>query len=334
MVKEKSNYETIPYVSVIVCAFNREKTISQTIESILDQKCNFNVEILIGEDCSKDLTRDICMKYRNKYPDIIRLILHKQNCGLGKNWAILVKNAKGKYIASCDDDDFWHNIDKLQLQVDYLDKHLNCGVLHTDIDLLYIKRNKTKKNYYKTNHIQPPEGSIMKEVINSKENICVSTSMIRKDLIMKHIPLDDFIENKYFIQDWPAWVYLAKHCDFNYMPISTTTYRLGYESVSNPLTYEKIEKRYIVEQLMYKKICKEFPEEFIYFEPGHLGYYKGLLLNLAFKKNDFLSARKYANELNELGIKSSKTNYAKNEYSFYAYSFLKKIRAKLRDNSR
>ena len=106
-----------PLVSVIVLTYDQEKTISQTLDSILNQNIDFSIEIIVGEDCSTDGTKAICLDYKNKYPDVIQLLLQEQNQGLLKNYKSVIEKCRGKYIAGCAGDDYWHNPDKLKLQV-------------------------------------------------------------------------------------------------------------------------------------------------------------------------------------------------------------------------
>lgn len=329
MVIVSDNFIENPLVSVVLCAMNRESTIGQTIDCILAQKCNFSFELIIGEDCGTDRTREICLDYQRRNPGIIKLHLHKENCGLGKNWAFLVKEARGKYVASCDDDDYWHNPFKLQLQVDYLEKHPDCGMVHTEKDVLNVKSNKITDDYYQTNKMNIPQGHIMLEIFTGKAPICVSTSIIRKELIDKYVPLDDYIRNKYHIQDWQTWIILAKYSKIDFLPISTTTYRVGYESVSNPLQYERIEKRFATERQMYKSVCEMFPEDLVYNETAYTGYVNNILLNLAFKKSDYLAAKKYAFILKESDVKNVKIMMAQNRLTFYLFTVLKQLRKSL-----
>ena len=67
-----------PIVSICVQAYNHESYISECIESLLNQKTNFEYEILIGEDSSNDETRSICIKYAEEYPEKISLFLHNK----------------------------------------------------------------------------------------------------------------------------------------------------------------------------------------------------------------------------------------------------------------
>lgn len=315
-----------PIVSVILCAINREDTVVQAIYSILEQKCNFPFEIIIGEDCGTDKTRQICIDYQKRYPSKIKLLLHKENCGLGKNWAILVKEARGKYIASCDDDDYWHNPFKLQMQVEYMETHAYCGMVHTEKDVLDLRKNKLIPNYNQKLKINIPQGSIMKEIFSGKVPICVSSTLTRKELIDKYVPLDDYIRYKYHIQDWQTWIILSKYSKIDYIPISTTTYRIGYESISNPIQYQKIEERFAIEKGMYEKLCSMFPEDLNYSETGYQSYVKGLLLKLAYKKSDYIAAKKYSLQMIEYGNKNLKAILAQNWITFKLYALCQSLR--------
>lgn len=109
--------------SVIMPAYNHESYIRQAIESIIHQQTNFKFELLVGDDCSQDSTSEIIKDYCKKYPGIVRGALHKKNMGATKNGYSLIKNARGKYLAFCDGDDFWTDSGRLQRDVDFLNKN-------------------------------------------------------------------------------------------------------------------------------------------------------------------------------------------------------------------
>jgi len=79
-----------PLVSVIIPSYNRKATVGQTMDSILSQKCNFDFEIVIGDDCSTDGVRELLLEYQKNHPDIFKLIFHETNVGLAANWASCV----------------------------------------------------------------------------------------------------------------------------------------------------------------------------------------------------------------------------------------------------
>jgi glycosyltransferase involved in cell wall biosynthesis len=140
----KANISSIPLskrelmVSVCIQTYNHEKYIAQCLENVLNQKANFLWEIILGEDESSDSTREICIDYSRRFPDKIKLFLHSRSNVIyvngnatGRNNLIQnLTNAKGKYIALCEGDDYWTDQYKLQKQVDFLEANPDCVSCH------------------------------------------------------------------------------------------------------------------------------------------------------------------------------------------------------------
>ena len=123
-------------VSVICVTYNHEKYIRQALDSIVNQKTDFNFEILVGEDCSTDSTRYILKEYEIKYPDLFRMYYRDKNLGATLNEYELFMDAKGDYIAALELDDIWTDDDKLQKQFDFLENNREyIGVAH-DFDII------------------------------------------------------------------------------------------------------------------------------------------------------------------------------------------------------
>ncbi|ETI69197.1 glycosyltransferase family 2 protein [Neobacillus vireti] len=107
-------------VSILVLAYNHGEYISQTLDSILMQDTDFNYEIIIGDDCSTDNTRQIILDYYGKYPLIIKPIFRKNNLGGPGNFYDILMRCKGDYIAFLEGDDFWTDKHKLNKQLEFL----------------------------------------------------------------------------------------------------------------------------------------------------------------------------------------------------------------------
>lgn len=110
-------------ISVIMVTYNHQEYIQQAIEGVVIQEFQKTFELLIGDDASTDDTPQIVKKYYNRYPQIIVPVLREENLGASKNLYNLLKMARGKYLAFCEGDDFWIDINKLQVQYDYLEEH-------------------------------------------------------------------------------------------------------------------------------------------------------------------------------------------------------------------
>ncbi len=123
-------------VSVVILVYNHEQFIAQNIEGILAQQCNFKYEVIIGEDCSKDNSREVIMKYASQYPDIIKPILHKVNVGAKANAAQCLEACTGKYIGNCEGDDYWTDPTKLQREIDYLEANPDYTLVFSNVDIV------------------------------------------------------------------------------------------------------------------------------------------------------------------------------------------------------
>lgn len=122
-------YES-PLVTVICITYNHEKYIAEAIESFVRQKTNFNLEVLVHDDCSTDRTAQIIKEYEKKYPGIVKGYFEEENQyskGISPT-LLMFSQASGKYIALCEGDDFWIDENKLQMQVDYMQKDEECSL--------------------------------------------------------------------------------------------------------------------------------------------------------------------------------------------------------------
>lgn len=124
-------------VSVVMVVYNHQRFLRQALDSVLDQRVNFPIEILVGDDASTDDSQEILREYDEKYPGIFTMILRKNNLGPAKNDYDLHMRARGKYIAHLEGDDYWTDEYKLQKQVDFLEanpQYSACTHLYTIVD--------------------------------------------------------------------------------------------------------------------------------------------------------------------------------------------------------
>jgi len=315
-----------PLVSVVIPSYNRAETLEETLDSILSQVCSFDFEIVVGDDFSSDNSRDILLQYKQKHPRNIKLLFHEKNMGLGSNWAICVQQCKGKYVTNCDNDDYWHNIHKLQIQVDYMESHLNCGLLHTDYDELDIVSHTIIHSYRAKSKEQILQGYRQKEIFNGQLKIVSPTICFRKELFDKYIPVDRYIELNFPIEDWPTWLILSKYSEVDYLAISTATYRVGHESLSNLESYNKVLSKFTKEKVMYKFLCDMFPDDLEFVEEDYNKHVDRVLFNIAFKKNDFKITKKYGQKLKKQGVMNLKIVSSSNVLMFYLFSWLRRIK--------
>lgn len=117
----------VPTISVIMGIYNCEKTVSDAIDSILNQTYQ-NFEFIICDDGSTDATFEIVEKYVNDYPDQIILIRNDRNRGLNYTLNHCLKFARGKYVARMDGDD-QSLPTRFEEEVKYLENHSDISIL-------------------------------------------------------------------------------------------------------------------------------------------------------------------------------------------------------------
>lgn len=125
--------DVLPLVSICCLTYNHAAFIRKCLDGFLMQQTSFPVEILIHDDASTDGTDDIVKEYTAKYPDKIFPLFETENKysnGYKGKMDITFNysRAKGKYIASCEGDDYWTDPLKLQKQVDFMESHTDYSV--------------------------------------------------------------------------------------------------------------------------------------------------------------------------------------------------------------
>jgi glycosyltransferase involved in cell wall biosynthesis len=229
-----------PLVSVKMMTYNHEPYIGQAIESVILQQTNFPFELVIGEDCSTDGTREIVFDYQKKYPEIIRVITSDKNVGARKNNVRLAKACRGKYIAYCEGDDYWHNPEKLQIQVDYLEAHPECGLVHSDVVWHNVESCKTIPRHYKERKLSHDHENVLRSIIEFKYHVMTCTAVIRKCLLDEiHQTCRFEFSEKFLMGDIQTWIEIARRSKVKYIDETLATYNALPESACRTKDIDK-----------------------------------------------------------------------------------------------
>lgn len=228
--------EKIKMISIGIITYNHEGYIRQAIDSILAQKCNFDFEIIVGDDCSADNTQKILDEYKIKYPDKIILLINSRNSGLLNNLKNVTDRCNCKYMSICAGDDYWNDCSKLQKQVDFLEANTDYGLVHSNVNLLI--GDKIQTLYKRT----VPDKFIFEQLLLNNNFIYALTACYRTQLFKKYISIEEFIENNFLIEDLPMWIELSRVTKFHYMEDRLATYRIHERSLTNSSDFIKNEK--------------------------------------------------------------------------------------------
>lgn len=136
-----------PLVSIVCITYNHAPYIKRALDAMLAQNTTFQFEIVLADDCSTDGTTDTCKAYAEKYPYMINLLPRTHNLGSVENEADAVAAATGKYIAFCEGDDYWTDVNKLQKQVDFLEANPEYSVCFTRYNIQNLATGEVKPGY-------------------------------------------------------------------------------------------------------------------------------------------------------------------------------------------
>ena len=181
-------------ISVIMAAYNAEKTIEQAVTSVLNQTYP-NFELLVVNDCSKDrtveLVKEIAVRDRR-----VRIISNAKNCGVSYTRKHGLEEAKGSWIAILDSDDAWAP-EKLEKQI-ALQKRMNADLLFTGSAFMDLDGQPI--DWY----LHAPAEVTYRQLL--KQNVLSNSSaLVRKELYAKHYAIGDGMH-----EDFAIWLSILK----------------------------------------------------------------------------------------------------------------------------
>jgi glycosyltransferase involved in cell wall biosynthesis len=214
-----------PSISIILSNYNCEKYVWKTIESVIAQTFT-DWELIAVDDGSVDNSREVITRYANE-DKRIRPFFLEENVGMCTAFNYAIEQAKGKYLARIDADDFWEP-DKLMKQYQYMEAHPCCGVSFTWVrvidenekevpshlceyrDKVYNSYNRTQAQWLRTFFV---EGC----------KVCHPTAVIRREALERVGGKYNYIYKQ--VQDLDLWIRIAKHYEIYVLPEKLINYR-------------------------------------------------------------------------------------------------------------
>jgi glycosyltransferase involved in cell wall biosynthesis len=142
-----------PQVSVCIATYNQEEYILDCVMSVLAQRTDIPLEVLVGDDGSTDRTPEILRAITALYPVEVKVFRHNQNLGASANYQYLIERASTPFIAHLDGDDFWLP-GKLRKQIAFLRQNPHCTavysnaiVINNDNELVGVFNNHLASTY-------------------------------------------------------------------------------------------------------------------------------------------------------------------------------------------
>ncbi len=285
--------------SVIATVYNQADYLVQMIESVLCQKTDFEFEFIIANDGSTDNSSEIIGNYAQKDSRIV-FINNKENIGFIRNYALCLETSQGKYVAQLGGDDFWIDENKLQEQVDFLEKNPDYGMVHTQYDVLYMYNKFLQSRYQKNvmNKSYKIQGNVFYKIATLNTINAITVCFVN-EIVKKSGYLENLKNFKYHVEDLPLWLTISKDYKVGYLDKSTICYRQRRQSLSH---FEDLNEYH-----EFHKKSRELSMSFLTTDEQNLQEIKEGLIQqdcisytyLYFKKGDFKKFRKYYLQLKQ-----------------------------------
>lgn len=226
----QSYFDQNPLVSVIMPAYNAEKTIAEAIQSVIDQTYK-NWELIVVDDGSLDRTAAVVQSFTDTRINLIK----KENGGQSSARNKGITEANGVLIAFLDADDLWL-LDKLSQQIAVF---INCitmlGFVHTDyVEFDNRKENKPKPQKFVKRH--QLKGYVYQDLI-IHNFVGVLTVMVPKKVLDQVGLFDETLPNS---PDWDLWLRITQSFPIEFIDSPLARYRLNPTGLSK--NYEVYEK--------------------------------------------------------------------------------------------
>lgn len=186
--------------SVIIPAYNAEKRIERTLDSVKNQTYR-NFEIVITDDGSRDCTAETVRQYMRQNPGLEILLSVQSNRGIGAARNNSISRSAGDYLAFLDDDDVWYP-DKLEAVSGYLRRHPGADLVSHRVYKVYP--NGRKKNFPNSK----PKEPCYQSLLFRGNTLSISATVVSRESL---INAGGFTEdlNHWGVEDYDLFLRLA-----------------------------------------------------------------------------------------------------------------------------
>lgn len=258
-------------VDVVMLAYNQSEYISQAIESVMSQTAD--CRLIIGEDCSKDNTLEICYNYQKKYPNRIFIITSDTNVGLVSNYQRCFNYCTADYVAILEADDYWIDKDKLAKQLEIFSNNESMGLVHCKS--YFLKDNSNELHQATFGKKINLSGNVFDALI--QRGFIYSLTTLFKRSFIKDVDFEYMKNHNFKTIDYFLWLTISRQAEVGYLDEYVSVYRILTSSISNNNDFNKLKpyietKKYTIDyffkkgfisEKVYADKCKEFSSELL-----------------------------------------------------------------------
>lgn len=206
-----------PAVSVAMIARNHEAFVAQAVESVMDQRTDFPVDLVVGDDASTDRTPEILAALADRHAGRIRLLPAAPRLGPAANYVRTLTACRARYVAVLEGDDYWTDPAKLQRQVDLLERRPDLAACFHPVRTVTEPPSGREKVYPPRRYRREVglRTLLWRNVLNT------NAVMYRNEPPMD---LPEFVRSV-LPADWPVHILQARRGPFGFLPETMGVYR-------------------------------------------------------------------------------------------------------------
>lgn len=251
-----------PLLSICLISYNQEEFILEALKGVAMQEVDFEYELLIADDRSTDQTPALIREYISTGAiRHVRFLDRPANLGMQRNWHDALTQARGKYVALLEGDDYWTDRHKLSKQVGFLEAHPQyAGCFHN------TEERHEDPTIASTLYCQFPNAMDVGIEILARNNVMPTCSLVFR--ILAPLPMPEWFFTLKMV-DWPFSIMNSQFGPYYYLPKVMGVHRLHSGSAWS-LQSKKDNLRYIGDA--YRAMCDHFQHDQLFSEHLHKAY--------------------------------------------------------------
>ncbi len=236
-----------PDVSVIIPAYNASGTLSEAIDSVLNQTY-IDLECIVVNDGSVDRTEDIVLSYLD--PRLVYHVQENRERSIARN--VGASMSRGRYLAFLDADDVWLP-DKLERQIQLLKSQDNLGLVYCDVMYFDAGTGQEIGSFSLKSRLE--RGMVFEKLLWEGNFIQSPTPVLRKEAYER---VGGYDPSLIPLEDWDLWLRIARLYPVDFVPEPLARYRWRPETVSLTTPGMKVHNSYL---RLLKKVETQFCQE-------------------------------------------------------------------------
>jgi hypothetical protein len=248
-----------PLVSVVMITFNHRPYIERAVECVLNQETDFSVELVIGEDCSTDGTRELVFDLQRRHPEHIRVVTSGNNVGCHKNILRTERACRGNYVAYCEGDDYWDDPSKLAKQVAFLESRPDYVMVHSNCHRYVVAEQRLlRNNLTVSNNLDDTKA--YEDLLLGRRLMMTLTVVARREKLQRVLETcPECSDPKWPMGDTQRWLELSRLGNVGCIHEALATKNMLAESASSSQDARKLLRFFLAARELHFHYLEKYP---------------------------------------------------------------------------